>query len=423
MSTEDSNTQDGQPSWVTADPTCPLAAAQRDSIRAQLTLWELCAPDGEDFVPDVATGIAAKLSITAHAATRLAAHGWLLARWPGFQRLFHTLTIPVKHMVAVLELTEAVDDEYQSAIESEIIALLTPEHPGQQLPSVRSLNYWVRTIIERIQPNARPLEEGEELRTEHTVEHQAPEISFDNRANSRTTIFIGLPKADGILVEKSLRAVASAHGCSVAEALVAIIREKLDVQVTLNLYKNTANPTEDIFAEGSWLPKAVGTAWLERVTHLAAPGYAESAGYCPSEAVKAAVAGRDGGCRAPGCTKEPYLCDVDHVHRYDHDNPEAGGPTSTANLHLLCRYHHKLKTAGVLDVELRPDGSECWTSVGDGHQTITTPYGPLGRETFERRHVRRTKALHTHHELTFRDSVEDIIEEALKEKEEEALPF
>ena len=324
MSAEDSNAQGGQPSWVTADPTCPLAAAQRDSIRAQLTLWELCAPDGEDFVPDVATGIAAKLSITAHAATRLATHGWLLARWPGFQRLFHTLTIPVKHMVAVLELTEAVDDDYQSAIESEIIALLTPEHPGQQLPSVRSLSYWVRTIIERIQPNARPLEEGEELRTEHTVEHQAPEISFDNRANSRTTIFIGLPKAEGILVEKSLRAVASAHGCSVAEALVAIIREKLDVQVTLNLYKNTANPTEDIFAEGSWLPKAVGKAWLERVTHLAAPGYAESAGYSPSEAVKAAVAGRDGGCRAPGCTKEPYLCDVDHVHRYDHDNPEAG---------------------------------------------------------------------------------------------------
>lgn len=68
------------------------------------------------------------------------------------------------------------------------------------------------------------------------------------------------------------------------------------------------------------------------------------------------------------------------------------------NLHLLCSKHHNLKTAGSWDVALHPDGHEVWTSHGDGHSVITEAEGPLGRETFAQRSVRKTRALAEYHQ-------------------------
>ena len=54
-------------------------------------------------------------------------------------------------------------------------------------------------------------------------------------------------------------------------------------------------------------------------------------------AQRRALAARDGGCAARGCTRPPASCDAHHlVHRAD------GGQTSMHNLVLLCRRHHVL---------------------------------------------------------------------------------
>lgn len=52
-----------------------------------------------------------------------------------------------------------------------------------------------------------------------------------------------------------------------------------------------------------------------------------------------------------------------------------------------------MKTSGQWDVALHRDGTEVWTSYGDGHVVVTEPGGVLGRETFEHLSVRRTKNL------------------------------
>jgi hypothetical protein len=53
--------------------------------------------------------------------------------------------------------------------------------------------------------------------------------------------------------------------------------------------------------------------------------------------MRRALVARDRSCRFPGCDRPPPWCDAHHViHWAD------GGPTSLANLVLLCRRHHRL---------------------------------------------------------------------------------
>ncbi len=56
-----------------------------------------------------------------------------------------------------------------------------------------------------------------------------------------------------------------------------------------------------------------------------------------SKRQRRAIAARDHHCVFPGCTRIPKHCDVHHLHERNE-----GGPTSTGNGALLCRFHHRL---------------------------------------------------------------------------------
>ena len=51
--------------------------------------------------------------------------------------------------------------------------------------------------------------------------------------------------------------------------------------------------------------------------------------------LRTAVIQRDQHCQFPRCTQPPSVCDVHHLIPW-----AKGGPTSLANLRLLCRFHH-----------------------------------------------------------------------------------
>lgn len=66
--------------------------------------------------------------------------------------------------------------------------------------------------------------------------------------------------------------------------------------------------------------------------------------------LRRALAARDRGCVVPGCSARPNHCDAHHVvHWAD------GGPTSLANLVLLCGSHHTAVHAGVWQVSIGAD--------------------------------------------------------------------
>jgi hypothetical protein len=83
--------------------------------------------------------------------------------------------------------------------------------------------------------------------------------------------------------------------------------------------------------------------------------------YSPSAELDRWIRHRDRRCRFPGCNRPATFCDLDHREPFAPDDP-AGGRTTAANLHALCRHHHRLKHRGGWTIRRNPDGTTTWTS-------------------------------------------------------------
>ena len=79
--------------------------------------------------------------------------------------------------------------------------------------------------------------------------------------------------------------------------------------------------------------------------------------YTPPQELVDYLLARDRVCRFPGCRRTGHSSDIDHAHSW-----ESGGETNPANLGLLCRRHHRMKTHGGWSLESNPDGSCLWKS-------------------------------------------------------------
>ncbi|MFM8753048.1 MAG: DUF222 domain-containing protein [Actinomycetota bacterium] len=79
--------------------------------------------------------------------------------------------------------------------------------------------------------------------------------------------------------------------------------------------------------------------------------------YVPPQPLVDFLTARDRICRFPGCSQPSRISDIDHAIPW-----EEGGQTSPANLGLLCRRHHRMKTHNGWKLLSHPDGSCTWTS-------------------------------------------------------------
>jgi hypothetical protein len=79
--------------------------------------------------------------------------------------------------------------------------------------------------------------------------------------------------------------------------------------------------------------------------------------YKPPQLLVDFLMARDRTCRFPGCRQSAKRSDIDHARSWDD-----GGATDSANLGVLCRRHHRLKTHGGWKLESFADGSCEWLS-------------------------------------------------------------
>ncbi|MFC7402499.1 DUF222 domain-containing protein [Citricoccus sp. GCM10030269] len=67
-----------------------------------------------------------------------------------------------------------------------------------------------------------------------------------------------------------------------------------------------------------------------------------------SQKLRQAIAARDGGCAAPGCSIPAPWCEVHHIQHW-----ENGGPTSVQNGVLICSHHHHAVHTGAWEISVR----------------------------------------------------------------------
>jgi hypothetical protein len=123
------------------------------------------------------------------------------------------------------------------------------------------------------------------------------------------------------------------------------------------------------------------------ILDLAAPIGTDA--YAPTARLARQVRLRDRTCVFPWCTRPAAGCDLDHVVAYDHDAAATGmpqpGPTTSDNLAVLCRRHHRLKTHTAWTYRPDPDhppgsGTWLWTSP-HGHHYRRDRHGTTHRES------------------------------------------
>ncbi|BCB91062.1 hypothetical protein Psuf_083750 [Phytohabitans suffuscus] len=87
----------------------------------------------------------------------------------------------------------------------------------------------------------------------------------------------------------------------------------------------------------------------------------------PPAGMAALVRARDRTCRAPGCRTPAHRADLDHTTAW-----QDGGPTTAANLGVLCRHCHGYKHSEGVTVTQPTLGTFQWTT-RLGHTYTTTP--------------------------------------------------
>lgn len=108
--------------------------------------------------------------------------------------------------------------------------------------------------------------------------------------------------------------------------------------------------------------------------------------YRPSAAMAESLRLIDPVCAVPGCTRNVMTVgEMDHIEEFDLEDPDRGGPTTVENLHRLCRQHHRMKTAGMLD-PLRDErtGTTRWRMRGAPPCDVAANTDMVTRELAER---------------------------------------
>ncbi|MEJ6549367.1 HNH endonuclease signature motif containing protein [Corynebacterium sp. USCH3] len=396
-----------RPRWAVEVDAAPAVRAVRRMNQAMVEVARLSTPEESADVADHCSRIQAQLALPRGRAEIFCDLGILCRRMPLLSDHLDGGMLGYDHLRVLTRATDGVDHSdagLVSAVEEALVAALTPRRHGQAVPGPRSLFRRLATAVGEVDKLARPIDPDAPA-TDPSLRDQR-RVSVDTYDPAATTIAATLHPAEADEFLTILDAVCQDRDCSRADGLMHLARGSATVSVTLNLYREIDSPSVTT-AAGHWLDDFATARFMQQVTHLRVPGHDRVENYVPTEQIRAFVRGRDGSCRFPGCDVPADDCDIDHVRRYDHAAPAAGGPTDTRNLQCLCRRHHLLKTMGRWDPTIAADATVMWTSIDDGHSHLTEPVGPLARfarTTFADRASRRFAVVRRHNTARLPDT-------------------
>lgn len=377
MSTTDSTAE--CPFEAALGDTAPKWGHENSSIRAQLALARnrselalaaqcLCEP--EDDARHHVTCLTADLGQTEAAVRDYRKVGLMMERLP---KLANVLTVrgfaPLKLLKKLAAATLPIGEEFFDEVEPLLLKALTPSTDKLGLPDWKELFPKVQRAIDAVHHAARPADlDGGPVpaEVEETFDRRRPEAP-----DKAHRIALNLAPAHAEEAHRVISTISATKECDGAEAFMHLVRGTAEVGINLHLYRSTdGGPV--------WMPgvgvlsEALTAEYMAMVTSVDTLSPSVAGGYAATASQKAFIIGRDGTCMFPGCAKSPVDADMDHITNFDD-----GGPTSTDNLHALCRRHHNEKTKGLWDVTRSLAGTEYWTSATTGVQVATEASGPV----------------------------------------------
>lgn len=368
----------------------------RTCVKADLALASMCVPDSDADVEFHASQIGVRAGISRGRALTLGDVGWMLRRLPlvaSFMRQRCCFAFP--YLQAITTAAYAVEAEMLPEIDHEIFNYLHPARDLQAIPGIRTFKRTLLEIVEAYDPLG--ANDDQHSNTDIESEEVTCAVCEDARFSSIMAILRKDRACEFMKVAAGIRQSETKAGCDCTwgDALMHMARGTATTQVVVNVYRHENGGP--IWLDGAgWLSEVATQQWIERATHVRMSADSQVAGYTPSEAQVARVRGRDGTCRFPGCSTLADECDIDHIKPFDHENRAESGPTSTENLHCLCRRHHNVKTGHLWEIIAHVDGTETWRSCDESVVAVTVPTGPLagfGRQTFDQRLTRKTATI------------------------------
>lgn len=351
-------------------PDDPLSIHYMNTNRADYAAWRSVLPNPVlDDVGVHSCRIASRLGTSETLARQNFDALLMLHSFPQLAALIEQMAhIDLWRLRAIERAVIGVEEDALEPVDREITRYLTPRYEGQHLPGATAIRNRVRKIVLELDPEAAERDEDESRRS----------LGFTPTSGGGAKMMGYLPADEAKTVHDSLKAIARKHDCSLVDALIKLVHEKVDVRVVLNIYSNAdvgANADPDYMDGAGPLSPEAAARQAANVTSIRdlREGIAEQIvdAYVVPAAMAAYVRGRDGTCRGPGCSIPAANCDIDHRIPFDE-----GGLTTPANLHTLCRTCHNRKTDGVMKVIMDAQGADHWI-FPDGSVVVTLPDGPI----------------------------------------------
>lgn len=305
--------------WKVTDPADPMSAAICDINRNHARLALECVPRDDECVSDVTTRLSVRLGLPEFRVVQLVDVGVTLRRFPSLVELAETGAYSIEVWRIVAHSLVAVSDAHTSAVEADVYAALSPTRPNQAMLGHGTIRQRLKKIVLSHEPLACPIDPteppmppddgadgsgtgadgGTDGATDGAISTEdaailggATRLSIDDRSSDYTEFYLTLPKLEALELIQALDSVRNKENCSRVRAFLSLVRGSTIAEVNLNLYRRVDAPDSQIWAAGTWLNPLATEEWLERVTHLQAPGKATTAGYTPTPIIRASVEGR-----------------------------------------------------------------------------------------------------------------------------------
>ncbi|MGP6173552.1 HNH endonuclease signature motif containing protein [Corynebacterium sp. A21] len=385
-----------------SSPNDPLAQAFRQVRKAEYLAWRQAlptSPEGRerDFIELSATITRSNGMHSNFIAANLYALD-TLDQLPRLRALIETyFHVDMARLRSIdLQLTGIpvvlrTDQDFWECLDERLSDLLTPAKPNELLPVSGTITKAIKSVIKALTPEpAEPesAEDSEDSEAEHPAE-DSPTAPEPPPENDFTSSFRSTPQTDGSVmfeirtdqgtatkIEEAVRARASSQAINFTQAFIEIFLMSVTVAITLNLYKAKDLPDAPGFLQpfGTLDPRETEAmaAAAKLIRDADAAGTLRVNSYQATAALRAAVEGRDGVCRWPGCNRPASRSQLDHRINY-----RDGGPTSADNLLSLCQTHHNRKTDEQVHYLLDPYTGDVYWLFSEGTWTVNRAEGPL----------------------------------------------